>query len=713
MTATSSKTDTLVEVFSVLTKNLPTLIAWTLDAPAEEMTLLGQKLAHRLRLRQGSHWVWAQNRLITDASLTQNDFTEFLKTLWANDDEVFKLIRKLTRDTHFKPVLQTLADFVAFGVTTDLDVKIREILRQHRLTIRNAIVERDYEVQGWDVDGQPAISITVFSHIISATTLPRYISTQVQSSEDLIGLKVKDRTSNLRGEITQVVGTVGDHQETLLAKASRDVMKKLITEAPDNDLVLHIKTGPQKGYDYPASALNIIASTAQYSRLQIDGQDSLKALQIQPSPRYRIVSQIAKLFSDLEYIDASPFSVATAPQRFDSNLDARLGIKAKLGDGFTCDCNPQTVLNALRKHPVFRRSSNLVGDTAMRVAVLNLIGDKSSIPAYLKEIRKQLGEIHFKVDFTRAERPSPKSYREMEEAIDRLAEDQPHMILTLVPGDAGDGEGESNLYMQLKGIMVGKGIQSQVIYEQTLDNSYAIGNIILGMLAKTGNVAYVFDKPLPYADLFVGIDIARDRNQRSRGSISMAAMTRIYAANGDFLKYTIADAPIEGETLTVAVIRRLFPVQEFRGKRCVVHRDGYFRGQEKANLRAWAAEIGATFYLVEVIKSRVPRLYKHEMGQVSRPEKGTVFYVNKHHAFVVSSLPPSKNSTPRPLSVRTDEDFSIQHAVHSLLALTHLHLGSLHMPRLPITLHYSDIIGYLILRGVRPRSSEGTEPFWI
>ncbi len=261
--------------------------------------------------------------------------------------------------------------------------------------------------------------------------------------------------------------------------------------------------------------------------------------------------------------------------------------------------------------------------------------------------------------------------------------------------------------------MVGAGIPSQVIFEHTLGDKYAVSNIILGVLAKTGTIPYILENPLPYTDYVVGIDIARERNQRAKGSRSMAAMTRIYASDGDFLHYSIIDAPLEGETLSRDAIHRLLPIEVFAGKRCVVHRDGLFRGNELANIAEWGKEIDAIFFPVEVVKSAVPRLYKREYDKVVRPDKGTAFILNDCEAFLVSSLAPHKNSTPRPLMICTCGDLSIADALHSVLALTHLHYGSILMPRLPVTLHFSDRIGYLLLRGVRPTNSEGSDPWWI
>jgi argonaute-like protein implicated in RNA metabolism and viral defense len=61
----------------------------------------------------------------------------------------------------------------------------------------------------------------------------------------------------------------------------------------------------------------------------------------------------------------------------------------------------------------------------------------------------------------------------------------------------------------------------------------------------------------------------------------------------------------------------------------------------------------------------------------------------------------------------SEPPFSIREALHSVLALILLHAGSLRPPRLPISIHYSDELGGLALVGIRPKSAEGTRPFWL
>jgi argonaute-like protein implicated in RNA metabolism and viral defense len=195
--------------------------------------------------------------------------------------------------------------------------------------------------------------------------------------------------------------------------------------------------------------------------------------------------------------------------------------------------------------------------------------------------------------------------------------------------------------------------------------------------------------------------------------MNATAIARIYLSSGNFLRYLIHDAPLEGETIPRDVLQRLFPLREYHGKRVVIHRDGLFRGDEAAALDEWGRNIGATFHLVEVIKSGTPRLYESADGVVHQPQKGTALRLSEREAFLVSSLPPFKNVTPNPLHVRTSAGFPIEQAIHSVLALTLLHLGSLKPPRLPVTIHYSDEIAYLALQGIKPKNLEGSIPYWL
>ena len=98
---------------------------------------------------------------------------------------------------------------------------------------------------------------------------------------------------------------------------------------------------------------------------------------------------------------------------------------------------------------------------------------------------------------------------------------------------------------------------------------------------------------------------------------------------------------------------------------------------------------------------------------MEQPKKGSALKLSTTEAFLVSSLPPFEEATPQPLRVRADDLLGIENAIHSILSLTLLHYGSTRPPRLPVTIHYSDRIAYLALRGIKPKDLEGSTPFWL
>jgi len=247
----------------------------------------------------------------------------------------------------------------------------------------------------------------------------------------------------------------------------------------------------------------------------------------------------------------------------------------------------------------------------------------------------------------------------LELAIAKLQKGSPDILLAFFPDEYNEDGEARGVYHDFKSLTIGRGIAGQVVYQSTLKNPYAMANIVLGIVGKTGNIPFILDEPLPYADLVVGIDIARRRKVRLAGSITATAIARIYFSDGEFLRYVIHDAPLEGEIISEHVLQGLFPMREFSGKRTVIHRDGQFRGQEKPTLQSWGQRIGAEFYFVEVIKTGTPRLYERRIGKTVQSPKAAVFKLSQMEAFLVSSLPPFHDATPQPLHIRTEPPFMV------------------------------------------------------
>jgi len=698
-------------MFPIPQGSVPRLYAWHINTSDDEVRSIGWKLAYRLRRELEGLWVWSDGHLLVEHQYNAQQMLAALRRIWQLDETSFASVRSVSPHTGWQPDPIHIAEFVTFGLASTVEREIRLALNLQDTQIQNARIVRDYNLQAWNVGNRPAISVSVFSHLIYAHALQHYMAS-LADPEASIGLLVKDRTGSYKGEVVAIEGRLATLRENLLYRTTRPEMRELLSEAPDDAWVVKVKREYNRGYDYVSTALQLIVRNQDFKRLQINGQSALLALQIPPKQRSRMVESIARILRRRGWIGERVYSTSWSKGNFISPQTIDFPPQAKLGDQFVCDCDTRTILRALKTHPPYRVADAIEQSGYLRVGVINFIGDHPDIPTYLADIRDRLMECHFAVKFTSAQRPDSGSVYAIEQAVDQLCIDKPHILIALMPGSAADDDHDNSLYHRFKALVVGRDIPSQVIFESTLGNRYAIDNIVLGIMGKTGNSPYVLSKPLPYADIVVGIDIARGRTTRRSGSISMAAIARIYLANGDLLRYTLHDAPLEGEILPKPIIHRLLPARDFAGKRVIVHRDGPFRGYERQDLQAWGDEIGASFFLVEIIKSGTPRLYMAKNGSIEKPPQGTLFKLNDQEGFVVTTT-AHKRSTPRPLTIRTDGSLSVEDAAHAVLSMTMLHYGSLRPPRLPVTIHYSDRIGYLALRGIKPKSLEGTTPFWL
>ena len=454
----------------------------------------------------------------------------------------------------------------------------------------------------------------------------------------------------------------------------------------------------------------VIVRMEDMGRFKLNAQQALRGLRIEPDARSRLIRAISDLVKENNLV-SNAFNSSQSPRAFIP--ESAIGFKPELrfGNDQRRQANDRTLLSDLRSCGLFLKSPKFNGK-AIRIASINAM-QRMSTSDFQSLLKQEIEGLGFKAEFVAEREVTTGARADMEKAINVFEPLSPDIILAFFRGQPIEEEDESGIYNVFKSLTVGRGIPSQVIYDTTIDKYFAMANIVLGVLSKVGNVPFVLAEPLPYADLVVGIDIARQKKRRLAGSMNATAIARIYFANGEFVRYVIHDAPLEGETIPESALQSLSPVNEFKGKRVVIHRDGYFRGAEKQSLRNWAQQIGATFYLVEVIKTGTPRLYSSVGAVIGQPPKGSAFRLSDTEAFLVSSLPPFSNATPQPLHVRTESPLTIEQAIHSILSLTLLHYGSLRLPRLPVTIHYSNRIAYMALQGIKPKDLEGNVPFWL
>lgn len=695
---------TFIEVFPINLSALPKLYAYKLITGNKDISTIGWKFAYRLRAEFGGHWVWSESKIVGDKLVSNLEIQNIVEVLWQEQPDVYRNLQGLKLDPDFAITPQSQSDFVAFGLFADIQREIKLMLSQKNHDLGRAKIERTYSVKAWVVNDHPSVSISVQSNLIYKEEFKTYAA-KVADLNQLLGIMVEDKGSTLKDEIVSITGRLIDHRTRLLSLTKKTESKSLITNAPDDELVVSVG---KSRYDYLASALKIVLRSADYQRFGIDSQKALNILKIEPKLRSEIISSIAEIAKERNFIQ----NAYTSQKNLDLFLNSEsLNFSSNLCFGNSKIGKHGEMLSSLKLYGVYRRVEKFSENNAIRIGIIKG-SNTESLDKFCPELQEELNKLKFKSEYVGLKNIQEDSRAKIEEAINILMqkEKQPDIILAFFNDNS---EEEGSAYDKFKSITIGRGIPSQYIEKSTTTNTFARGNIALGILGKTGNTPFTLAEPLPYADLVIGLDVARQKKQNLTGSLNATAIARIYFSNGDLLRYRIHDAPLEGETIPENVLQSLFPIDEFQGKRVVIHRDGLFRGNEKQVLKSWAKQIGAEFYLVEVIKDAVPRIYSLINREVQQPAKGDAFKLSDTQAFLVSSLPPFKNSTPKPLQIRTEFPFTIEKAIHSVLSLTLLHYGSLRGTRAPVSIHFSDKIGYLALKGIKPKDLEGAIPYWL
>ena len=705
----------LAEVFQIHPSAIPALTSYRLDIQSGNMATIGGKLALRLQKAFSGHWIWSNPWIVTDTPQSDESITSIVQSLWQEQPKVFQGLHSVRYDSGWQPTVQVKADFVARGLWADLKPSIMQLLATWSHPLGSSIrVHRTCAVRGWVVQEQPAISVSIDSRLIATLDVQSYTK-NLSDPDDLMGLMVADKLSTMKGTIIKVIGTVAQHRDRLLKIASAEPSKEYIRQAAENEFVVQVLAGQDHYYDYVARALQIIVRTADYAKFHVDAKQATQALRLSPEARSEMIKKIAAVAKAKHLVNERAYSSSISPTTFLTAQSVNFAPALLIGGRQRVDVKgDRDLYRHLQRSGVYKRSTDFPVGACMHIGVLNTLPE--TVPdQFLQRLQNELRAFTFASQITHIETIRGTSRNILEQAINRLSLKSPSMILALLSdGEDKISEDEAlwGMYDHLKSLTIGMGIPSQVVTRSTMSNSFALGNIALGILSKLGNIPYVLAEPLSYADIIVGIDIARRKKERLAGSMNATAIARMYQESGEFLQYVIHDAPLEGETLPPEVLYALFPSSSFAGKRVVIHRDGLFRGDEKQVLRQWAQQLGAVFHCVEVLKTGTPRIYGFQ-GRVLQPPKGSAFKLNEYEAFLISSLPPFPSVTPCPLRLRSEAPFPIEQAIHSVLALTLLHYGSLRTPRLPITIHYSDEIAYLALKGIKPKALEGNIPFWL
>lgn len=382
------------------------------------------------------------------------------------------------------------------------------------------------------------------------------------------------------------------------------------------------------------------------------------------------------------------------------------------------------ILHGLSTGGVYNRHPNF-HPGIIRIAALKLCD--SSVNAFLEAVQQRLRRYGFESEIIDRKPLSivnlsaAEARAALEKAVNKLITVPVDIVLTFLPQsdrEADDDDGGS-LYHLVYSLLLRRNIASQVIYDDTLtqvEHGQILNQVVPGVLAKLGNLPFILAEPLEIADYFIGLDISRSPKARLAGTLNACASVRLYGKQGEFIRYVLEDALLEGEEIPQRLLERLLPAT-LEDKTVLIYRDGRFCGQEVPHLLERARAIRARFILVECRKSGIPRLYNLSQKTLVAPLQGLALRLSSREAVLVTTQVSERVGLARPLRLtvhEAGEPAPIEQVVETTLKLTLLHHGALKAPRLPLPIYGADRVAGLRLQGIYPSSLlEGDRQFWL
>lgn len=687
--------DYFTEVFPIDVSKIGQLCAYDVVMKKGVATAIIDDLLVRLRKAFMGHWVWVDGYIITDNAPSPAQVDIMLDILQKELPLLFGAVDQIQEQANWQATLNDAAKFMAEVCRHDYDDTIRNVLRKNGKRIKNGYVMRDYRLRGWEVDGQPALSFTLKSRVLCLQNAQAVYERDI----DILRLTVIDKTNAQNiGRIRDIIGKVQTHGDTLLKSTTSEPMRDFIRDSSGNDTVVTVSFGDYSR-DYLASALNIILNSDDYKTFDVDALSVTKAMTLKPDAMAKMVSSASDVLKQ-EGIIGNAYNNREHSQHFIylDHVPEMEFAKKKVRPYKIETLSQEFITHGLfTKHPRFK-------ETPIRIAVINAL-DSSIASDFVEAMRRQMEkDFGLSIEMIKERTVRVVSEKNLASAVRAVEKETPHVLLACFPDD------QQASYEYVKSLTLGKGIALQAIYEQTMNNPDAMGWVMMGLLAKTGNTPFVLAEPFDSANLVVGLDWVREH--LTRGD-RVVGMSRIYRRDGYFMRYFMDIQDVEtGALPPLSLLQSLFPAPIFKGKRVMIHHNGEAPLALLEALYAWGDEIKAEFVLVEIHTYDEPHIYALQDGITQAPW-GSAYLLNPAEAFVVSSSPQG-DSMPQSLHIRIRfGDLHIENAIYAVLALTLLNYGTSHIPRLPVTIQNADKLAEWLGKGMLPDNINHDVPFWL
>jgi len=689
------------EFYKINPEKLGKFYCYGLELLAGIIKAVGGKLGYQLRKRLSGFWNFSDNFLLSNYYVGEDRLSQILKDLWTLDPETYGNLTKIKFLKDKTPSARSIADFTAKFLNFRYSHDINGVLDKYRTQEAKVNIKKDCIIRGWVINNTPSISVSIKSNIYYNETLEKFLKT-LNKIEEFINFLVIDIELQHVGKITGVVGSLKDHRDRLLSLTSRDKIKQKILKAPDNEQVFIV----DGKYHYPASTLYPLVTTKNAHQFKANTAKLMSHLTLAPDTRNTIETEIISHFKD--YITYN-YNSESIKELFKKGEEIGFKNQLKFKDG-SIHSEDEYVIKNLIEHGIYKKAPKFEEDPTIKVVLL-LGALVKQFQGFWEQLKDGLGKLEFTPILKDAIELDKITPIEIEQKTKTITNDECDIIVAILP----EKPNQDKIYEMVKSNLFNSNlIKSQFIFDNTIRDKlkWAISNVILGILAKTENIPYILAHPLDFTDYLVGIDISREKKKTLKGSQNFAATARFYGKDGTFSHYEIHEDKIEGETIPTILLEKIFARSMFQGRRIMIHRDGFFRGEEISFLQKLGEKNNIKFKFVEVIKRNVPRLFSVKNGKYYNPDKNQIFYLSQKEAIIINNEVKG-SKTANPLRIRVcDSETSLNNAIISVMALRMMHFGTTKAPKLPVTISFSDRISGFVRRGIKPPNKSGNIPWW-
>jgi len=309
--------------------------------------------------------------------------------------------------------------------------------------------------------------------------------------------------------------------------------------------------------------------------------------------------------------------------------------------------------------------------------------------------------------------------------VNALPEQGYDCTIIVIPRYLGTPEETRRIYNEVKTMIMARGIPVQVIADDprvtfgrsnTLEgkskSTRTLFGISINVLAKVGTILTAIAESIANTlipdSLTIGYNVARviPRNMIGVKTIPLAAPLVIFDNRGAYIShqdvYTLRNEVSLFEQYGDEVFKKI-P----KGiSTLIIHKDGFFTQEELSSLDNLSRKYGIETMPISIRTSSVPRVSNPRyLGSELGLKAGTVLPLSESD-FLMMTTPfsawnPERLGWPNPILITLHGSYDVQkklQLLYHIFALTKMQTGSQRAVRLPISIHFANMIGRFLRR---------------